>query len=117
MNINEIRLKNLAKWANEEDSHAAFCKKAKIRPAYLSQLLNGHRNIGEKTARSIELETRKRKGSMDIPSEMPINHNGINSQVLKKAIQLVDLVIQSRGFTVGDDEKANIIAIIYEEMI
>ena len=54
---------------------------------------------------------------MDIPSEMPINHNGINSQVLKKAIQLVDLVIQSRGFTVGDDEKANIIAIIYEEMI
>jgi len=49
--------------------------------------------------------------------ESPVIYGGINQKVLKKAIQLVELVIQSKGFTVGDDEKANIIAVIYEEMV
>ena len=38
-----------------EQSIAAFCRKfEKIDPNYISQILNGHRNFGEKAARTME---------------------------------------------------------------
>ena len=36
------------------NSVADFCRSHDLDPSYISQLLNGHRNIGEKAARKIE---------------------------------------------------------------
>ena len=45
-----------------EQSIAAFCRKfEKIDPNYISQILNGHRNFGEKAARTME-------GKLGLPS-------------------------------------------------
>ncbi|WP_332604746.1 LexA family protein [Acinetobacter sp. ESBL14] len=60
MEISEIRKLNLRRVINEAISNgfakndAEYCKKKDLEPSYVSQLINGHRNIGERSARNLE---------------------------------------------------------------
>lgn len=60
MSISEIRQKNLRKIldaaisSGSSKNDADFCSKHDLNPSYISQMLNGHRSIGEKSARNIE---------------------------------------------------------------
>jgi SOS-response transcriptional repressor LexA len=60
------RLKTLV---DVEGSTASFARKYGLDPTYISQMLNGHRNIGEKTARKIEVATGKPTGWLDAAHE------------------------------------------------
>lgn len=60
MNISELRQRNLRKILDDAVSSgiskndADFCSQHDLNPSYISQMLNGHRSIGEKSARNIE---------------------------------------------------------------
>ena len=57
--LNEIRLRNFRKLAGEFGSKTEFSVETGIHASYISQILGGYRNIGEKLARKIESNTGK----------------------------------------------------------
>lgn len=62
----EERKANLKRLINNKGkSVAEFCRENDLDPSYISQLLNGHRNIGEKAARKIEEKANLKKGILD----------------------------------------------------
>lgn len=50
----DIRVKKLNQLVKQYGSQTALCEVTGLSASYLSQMLSGHRTIGEKTARSIE---------------------------------------------------------------
>lgn len=54
MEIHAIRLKVLRRQVDTFPSIAAFARHYGVDGTYISQLLNGHRNLGEKAARNLE---------------------------------------------------------------
>ncbi len=55
MSLSNLRLKNLLKLIdNEYKNQADFSNKAGYEPSFISQLVTGRRNCGEKVARKIE---------------------------------------------------------------
>jgi transcriptional regulator with XRE-family HTH domain len=70
MNTNEIRQLNLKRLIGNKvpsSKVADFAKEYDIDASYLSQLLNGHRRIGEKSARNIENKVGIPSGELDNP--------------------------------------------------
>lgn len=67
MNINQTRKANLRRIIQTETNGniAAFAKRHDLDASYLSQLLGGHRNIGERSARNIENKAGLRHGQLD----------------------------------------------------
>ncbi len=65
MEITLIRLQNLKRLVAECHSQQAFADSAGLTVQYLNQLLMGHRNIGEKTARKLERTLRLDPGWLD----------------------------------------------------
>lgn len=75
----EERKVNLKRLINNTGKNVAeFCRENDLDPSYISQLLNGHRNIGEKAARKIEEKARLEIGILD-KFETPLDNN-INLQ-------------------------------------
>lgn len=54
MEIHAIRLKALRREVDKFPTLAAFARHYRLDTTYISQLLNGHRNLGEKAARNLE---------------------------------------------------------------
>ncbi|MFN5746610.1 MAG: LexA family protein [Methylococcaceae bacterium] len=67
MNINAIRLNALRREISHFPTLAAFARHYSLDSTYISQLLNGHRNLGEKAARNLEVKLGRPTGSMDRP--------------------------------------------------
>lgn len=67
-----IRLNNLRQLVAKYESQQAFADVAGLSVQYLNQLLTGHRNIGEKTARKIETSVKLEQGYLDRKNERPI---------------------------------------------
>lgn len=68
MNTNDLRRINLDRLIGNHGVHgriAEFAKANGLDPSYLSQLLNGHRNLGEKAARNIEESLSLPSGHLD----------------------------------------------------
>ena len=65
MNIHDIRLKALRKELEQFPSIAAFARHYRLDGTYISQLLNGHRNFGEKAARKMEAALGRPPMSLD----------------------------------------------------
>ena len=70
MDITLIRKNNLIALVKDAGSKAALGRAYGIDPTFVSQITNGHRNMGEKTARKIE------KGGGLMPGYMDILHTG-----------------------------------------
>lgn len=68
----KVNLKRLI--SNTGKNVAEFCRENDLDPSYISQLLNGHRNIGEKAARKIEEKARLEIGILD-KLETPLDNN------------------------------------------
>lgn len=67
MDINIIRLDALRREIRNFPTLVAFARKYGLDSTYLSQLLNGHRNLGEKAARNLETKLGWPPRSMDRP--------------------------------------------------
>ena len=67
MEIHELRLRALRWEIAKFPSIAAFARNYKLDVTYVSQLLNGHRNLGEKAARTLESKFGWPSMSMDFP--------------------------------------------------
>jgi len=65
-----MRKDRLKQLIEAEKTTAAFSRKHGFDPNYLSQMLTGARNIGEKTARKIEAATGKPAGWLDDAAEI-----------------------------------------------
>ncbi len=65
MEITLTRLQNLRRLVSDCDSQQAFADSDGLSVQYLNQLLTGHRNIGEKTARKLEQSLRLESGWLD----------------------------------------------------
>ena len=65
MDINNIRLDALRREIRHFPTLVAFARKYGLDSTYLSQLLNGHRNLGEKAARNLETKLGWPPRSMD----------------------------------------------------
>ena len=69
MNLCAIRLDTLRREIGKFPSLAAFARHYRLDATYLSQLLNGHRNLGEKAARNLETKLGWPPLSMDRAGE------------------------------------------------
>jgi SOS-response transcriptional repressor LexA len=67
MDINTVRLDALRREISHFPTLAAFARHYGLDSTYLSQLLNGHRNLGEKAARNLEGKLGWAPRSMDRP--------------------------------------------------
>lgn len=73
MEIAEIRRQNLRKLVDAHGTQQDFSNGIGMSVQYINQLLNGHRNIGEKTARKIESAAKIPKLTLDIePSGLEV---------------------------------------------
>lgn len=85
--MSEIRLNNLKKLVNGFDSQREFADAIDKTPAYLNHLMTGFRNIGEKTARQIEVSLNLPRGWMDIDHNLVYdasNGEGIAPSIAEK---------------------------------
>jgi transcriptional regulator with XRE-family HTH domain len=60
------RLNNLKRLVKQFDSIASFSRNYDLDPSYISQLLNGHRNVGEKAAMKLEAKLGRPHGWLDL---------------------------------------------------
>lgn len=95
MEVAMIRVNNLRSLVRRYESQQAFADAAKLGVQYLNQLLKGHRNIGEKTARKIEASLKLDPGWLDHGSadqreESPENGAARLSQRAIKVGQMFD---------------------------
>ena len=67
MTSKEFRRSHLIKAIDDHGSIEALAKVVGLSPQYLSQLKNGTRGIGHKTARKIEIALKWAEGDMDRP--------------------------------------------------
>lgn len=63
--MTEIRLHNLRRIVSRYETQQAVASEVGLSGQYLNQLLSGHRNLGEKTARKIERALRLTPGELD----------------------------------------------------
>lgn len=89
----EIRLENLKKFINELEEQGkakSFAEIARIYDgvdaSYLSQLVNGYRNLGEKAARNLEKKFQLPDFYFDRQPEVVMS--GITERIVKKATEL-----------------------------
>ena len=70
MDVNEIRRKNLVALIKEHGGQKSLAELVRpTAPGYISQLVNGTRNVGGTTARRFEKQLGKPHGWMDQPHE------------------------------------------------
>ena len=55
MNVNEVRINNLVKLIDGFKNKAEFSRTYLLDANYISMLINGHRKLGEKSARNLEI--------------------------------------------------------------
>ncbi|MEW5250585.1 LexA family protein [Microbulbifer sp. 2201CG32-9] len=67
MDISEIRRENLRQLVNKHKTTAEFGRRFGVDPTYISQLLNKHRNFGEKAARKMEEKLQLSSFDLDKP--------------------------------------------------
>ena len=76
MDIHEIRrevLRAAVSRLSERGNRAALGRRYDVDATYISQLLNGHRNMGEKAARSLEVKFGLEQGHFDDPANGDID--------------------------------------------
>lgn len=71
MDIRTIRRENLRLIVDGFKSKAEFARRYDVDPTYVSQILNGHRKLGEKAARNLEEAIRLDPLALDsVPTEL-----------------------------------------------
>lgn len=68
----DIRREKLKKLADKAGGSASLAKQYSLNPDYLYQLVNGRRNIGEKSARNLELAMGLPSKWLEIEEDLPL---------------------------------------------
>lgn len=69
LTVRDLRLRNLQVIVKQSGGQAALARQLKVGPSFISQMLNGHRGIGDSIARRIERVGRKPSGWLDNPQQ------------------------------------------------
>lgn len=96
MDMADIRRRNLQLLVDKYESQQEVADIVKISPQYLSQLLSGHRNIGEKTARKIEAAVKIPRLTLDIEPGMSESSNVSHGPPIRRMVPLVSWVSAGR---------------------
>lgn len=71
MNIKEIRKNNLLRLIRDFKTQESFADAVELDPRYISQLVRGNRNIGDRTAAKVEQALQLPAGAMDRATDAP----------------------------------------------
>lgn len=90
MDTFKIRIANLQRLVDAYPKAVDFARANNIDPSYLSQILNGHRSFGEKSARNFEKKLGLERMALDIPPA----HNSDNTSpaVIEGYVPLISYV-------------------------
>jgi transcriptional regulator with XRE-family HTH domain len=69
MTVTEFRRAHLVLMIHKAGKAQDFAEEVGLGPSYVSQLVNGNREVGHKTARKIEMKMGLPKGAMDLPPD------------------------------------------------
>lgn len=118
--LNEQRRANLRQVLIEQDGPASFAKKLGLSgPSFLSQMVNGHRVITEKTSRRIEKAAGKPEYWMDhahssVEGMGPASTVHVDPSFVGGAVQMVAEIQQELNATLSPEKYANIVNLVYE---
>lgn len=96
MDMADIRRRNLQLLVDKYDSQQEVADIVKISPQYLNQLLSGHRNIGEKTARKIEAAMKTPRLALDVDPGLSELSNVSHGPPIRRMVPLVSWVSAGR---------------------
>lgn len=91
--VKEIRRENLAELLREFAlNQAEMARRLEVEPAYVSALVTGDRNIGDRTARKIEGKFNKHLGWMDVPRAGTFSLHEPNVETFRPPRALLPLI-------------------------
>ena len=118
MEITEIRQKKLAELVATYGSQAKLARACgDVDASFISQLVTGKRNIGEKAARKMEQQLNLQPMYFDILSESVAYRDVLNVDVLVQSIVAVEDAMEIMGQTLTIEEKAILIVERYARNI
>lgn len=118
--LNRQRRANLRIVLAEQGGPAFFAKRLGMSgPSFLSQMVNGHRVITEKTCRRIEKEAGKPIYWMDQPHNgtsdaMPTQTVRVDPSFVGGAVKMVAEIQQELKITLSPEKYADIVNMVYE---
>ena len=118
MDISKVRQIKLKELIASYGSQAKLADKLEgVNPGFISQLVTGSRNMGEKLARKIESQLGLSAFYFDVCGETAIYNTALNIQVLIDSIQAVEDAIEIMKQQLTTKDKATLIAQRYEASI
>lgn len=118
--LNQQRRENLRQVLIEQGGPASFAKKlGQAGPSFLSQMVNGHRVITEKTSRRIEQLAGKPEYWMDQPHNSlegmtPTMSVRVDPSFVGAAVQMVAEIQQELKISLSPEKYGEIVNLVYE---
>ena len=118
--LNKQRRANLRTVLQEQGGPASFAKKlGQAGPSFLSQMVNGHRVITEKTCRRIEREAGKPEYWMDqahtsTEGITPTQTVRVDPSFVGAAVKMVAEIQQELKISLSPEKYAEIVNLVYE---
>lgn len=116
MDIMEIRHKNLNRLLERYDSQRAFADATDLPATFVSQLVTKRRSVGERVARKIEIALSLEPGWMDSSLAKIEPSGNIDVAQFKKAIIMVETILNEHNMALPPAKKADLIALFYDEL-
>ena len=115
MDISRVRQAKLKELITKYGSQAKLARACEgVDAGFISQLVTGTRNMGEKVARKIENQLGLNDFYFDVCGETTIYNTELNVQVLIDSIQAVEDAIEIMNQQLTIKDKATLIAQRYE---
>lgn len=92
MEIHAVRLNILRREVGKFPTIAAFARHYGVDTTYISQLLNGHRNLGERAARNLEIKLGWEPMSMDSAAEPDDDFRATPPAVGSRTLESLDML-------------------------
>ena len=115
MDINALRVKNLRALVDACGGLTELARRLHLSgPSYLSQMLGGHRPIGEKAARKMELQMDLPAGWLDTAHDAP---REVDTVQVVNAVRTVATAAKEAGVALHPARFADVVALVYEEQV
>lgn len=112
---NRVRIENLKRLVNEHDGMTALGKKLGYTgPAFVSNILKGHKTMGEKMARKWEEKLGKPEGWMD-RMEGAIGGAAIDVALLTQVLNMAGEELRAAKLTLPNEKFAQLVAHLYSD--
>lgn len=113
MDVNALRVKNLKALVETWGGLTELARRLQLSgPSYLSQMLGGHRAIGEKAARKMEMQLDLPAGWLDTAHDAP---REVDTAAVANAVRTVAVAAKEAGVALHPVRFADVVALVYEE--